>query len=263
MNRTATAVIADDEPLLRHHLNKSLAEAWPELEVVATAADGEQALQAIEQHAPDVAFIDIRMPVMDGMSLAKQLNQLTDPPLIVFVTAYDEYAIKAFEQNAADYLLKPISDARLHTTCLRVRQRLEDVKPTAEHGQMSRLLAQLQQLSAPKPAEYLQWIKATLGEDIHLIATSDVLFFKADEKYVSVHVQQGSGPRQEFLIRTSLKELLQQLDPELFWQIHRSTVVQVGKISKVNKDFSGRMFAHVGEHKLAVSRASQSLFKGM
>ncbi len=263
MNTGFTAIIADDEPLLRHHLDKSLAEVWPELDIVAKVADGEQALLAIEQSQPDIAFLDIRMPVLDGMSLAQKLNRLANPPLIVFVTAYDDYAIKAFEQNAADYLLKPISDARLQTTCERVKARLSQRGSDNSHVQMDSLLEQLQQLSAPQTPQYLQWIKATQGDDIHLIATSDVLYFKAEEKYVSVYAQQGQGEVQEYLIRTSLKELIGQLNPEQFWQVHRSSVVQVSKISKVNKDFAGRMFVYVGETKLPVSRASQSLFKGM
>lgn len=193
MNTVFTAIIADDEPLLRHHLDKSLAEVWPELDIVAKVADGEQALLAIEQSQPDIAFLDIRMPVLDGMSLAQKLNRLANPPLIVFVTAYDDYAIKAFEQNAADYLLKPISDARLQTTCERVKARLSQRGSDNSHVQMNSLLEQLQQLSAPQIPQYLQWIKATQGDDIHLIATSDVLYFKAEEKYVSVYAQQGKG----------------------------------------------------------------------
>lgn len=263
MNTVFTAIIADDEPLLRHHLDKSLAEVWPELDIVAKVADGEQALLAIEQSQPDIAFLDIRMPVLDGMSLAQKLNRLANPPLIVFVTAYDDYAIKAFEQNAADYLLKPISDARLQTTCERVKARLSQRGSDNSHVQINSLLEQLQQLSASQTPQYLQWIKATQGDDIHLIATSDVLYFKAEEKYVSVYAQQGQGEVQEYLIRTSLKELIGQLNPEQFWQVHRSSVVQVSKINKVNKDFAGRMFVYVGETKLPVSRASQSLFKGM
>ncbi|HHC6612253.1 TPA: LytR/AlgR family response regulator transcription factor [Vibrio parahaemolyticus] len=263
MNTGFTAIIADDEPLLRHHLDKSLAEVWPELDIVAKVADGEQALLAIEQSQPDIAFLDIRMPVLDGMSLARKLNRLANPPLIVFVTAYDDYAIKAFEQNAADYLLKPIFDARLQTTCERVKARLNQRGSDNSHVQMNSFLEQLQQLSAPQTPQYLQWIKATQGDDIHLIATSDVLYFKAEEKYVSVYAQQGLGEVQEYLIRTSLKELIGQLNPEQFWQVHRSSVVQVSKISKVNKDFAGRMFVYVGETKLPVSRASQRLFKGM
>ncbi|TOD68165.1 DNA-binding response regulator [Vibrio parahaemolyticus] len=263
MNTGFTAIIADDEPLLRHHLDKSLAEVWPELDIVAKVADGEQALLAIEQSQPDIAFLDIRMPVLDGMSLVQKLNRLANPPLIVFVTAYDDYAIKAFEQNAADYLLKPIFDARLQTTCERVKARLSQRGSDNSHVQMNSLLEQLQQLSASQTPQYLQWIKATQGDDIHLIATSDVLYFKAEEKYVSVFAQQGKGEVQEYLIRTSLKELIGQLNPEQFWQVHRSSVVQVSKISKVNKDFAGRMFVYVGEIKLPVSRASQSLFKGM
>jgi len=263
MNTGFTAIIADDEPLLRRHLDKSLAEVWPELEVIAKVADGEQALQAIKHNQPDIVFLDIRMPVLDGMTLAQKLNQLANPPLIVFVTAYDDYAIKAFEQNAAYYLLKPISDERLLTTCERVKARLAKREQESSNVQMNSLLEQLQQLSAPQTPQYLQWIKATQGEDIHLIATSDVLYFKEEEKYVSVYAQQGQGKVQEYLIRTSLKELIGQLNPEQFWQVHRSSVVQVCKISKVNKDFAGRMFVHIGENKLAVSRASQSLFKGM
>lgn len=193
MNTGFTAIIADDEPLLRHHLDKSLAEVWPELDIVAKVADGEQALHAIEQSQPDIAFLDIRMPVLDGMSLAQKLNRLANPPLIVFVTAYDDYAIKAFEQNAADYLLKPISDARLQTTCERVKARLSQRGSDNSHVRMNSLLEQLQQLSAPQTPQYLQWIKATQGDDIHLIATSDVLYFKAEEKYVSVYAQQGPG----------------------------------------------------------------------
>ncbi len=263
MNTGFTAIIADDEPLLRNHLDKSLAEVWPELDIVVKVADGEQAFLAIEQSQPDIAFLDIRMPVLDGMSLAQKLNRLANPPLIVFVTAYDDYAIKAFEQNAADYLLKPISDARLQMTCERVKARLSQRGSDNSHVQMNSLLEQLQQLSAPQTPQYLQWIKATQGDDIHLIATSDVLYFKAEEKYVSVYAQQGKGEVQEYLIRTSLKELIGQLNPEQFWQVHRSSVVQVSKINKVNKDFAGRMFVYVGETKLPVSRAYQSLFKGM
>lgn len=263
MKTGITAIIADDEPLLRHHLDKSLAEVWPELEVVAKVADGEQAWSTIQNKQPDIAFLDIRMPVLDGVSLARKINRMVNPPLIIFVTAYDDYAIKAFEQNAADYLLKPISDDRLQTTCERVQARLANRVQDNGNMQMNSLLEQLQQMSAPQTPQYLQWIKATQGEDIHLIATSDVLYFKAEEKYVSVCAQQGQGRVVEYLIRTSLKELIQQLNPDQFWQVHRSTVVQVCKINKVNKDFSGRMLVHIGDTKLAVSRASQSLFKGM
>ncbi|MEI8596804.1 LytTR family DNA-binding domain-containing protein [Vibrio sp. M60_M31a] len=263
MKTGITAIIADDEPLLRHHLDKSLAEVWPELEVVAKVANGEQAWSTIQHNQPDIAFLDIRMPVLDGVSLARKINRMVNPPLIIFVTAYDDYAIKAFEQNAADYLLKPISDDRLQTTCERVQARLANRVQDNGNMQMNSLLEQLQQMSALQTPQYLQWIKATQGEDIHLIATSDVLYFKAEEKYVSVYAQQGQGRVVEYLIRTSLKELIQQLNPDQFWQVHRSTVVQVCKINKVNKDFSGRMLVHIGDTKLAVSRASQSLFKGM
>ncbi|EHA1123762.1 response regulator transcription factor [Vibrio navarrensis] len=265
MQQSYRAIIVDDEPLLRHHLNKSLADVWPTLEIVALADDGEQALHAIEQHQPDVVFLDIRMPVMDGLQVAKQLHGKQGAPLVVFITAYDDYAIRAFEQNAVDYLLKPISAARLQKSCQRVEQRLhERAGQTQSDPSLSALLNQLQQLSTPlRTPQHLQWIKAQLAEEIHLIAVSDVLYFKAEEKYVSVFAAQGGEAMQEYLIRTSLKELLAQLDPEQFWQIHRSCVVQVSKIDKVKKDFSGHMFVHVGKTQLPVSRASQSLFKGM
>jgi len=200
MNTGFTAIIADDEPLLRRHLDKSLAEVWPELEVIAKVADGEQALQAIEQNQPDIAFLDIRMPVLDGMSLAQKLNQLANPPLIVFVTAYDDYAIKAFEQNAADYLLKPISDERLLTTCERVKARLAKREQESSNVQMSSLLEQLQQLSAPQTPQYLQWIKATQGEDIHLIATSDVLYFKIRFCVCTTRTRQSAGVFDSYIV---------------------------------------------------------------
>ncbi len=193
MQQSYRAIIVDDEPLLRHHLNKSLADVWPTLEIVALADDGEQALHAIEQHQPDVVFLDIRMPVMDGLQVAKQLHGKQGAPLVVFITAYDDYAIRAFEQNAVDYLLKPISTARLQKSCRRVEQRLhERAGQTQSDPSLSVLLNQLQQLSTPlRTPQYLQWIKAQLAEEIHLIAVSDVLYFKAEEKYVSVFAAQG------------------------------------------------------------------------
>ena len=155
MKTGITAIIADDEPLLRHHLDKSLAEVWPELEVVAKVADGEQAWTTIQNNQPDIAFLDIRMPVLDGVSLARKINRMVNPPLIIFVTAYDDYAIKAFEQNAADYLLKPISDDRLQTTCERVQARLANRVQDNGNMQMNSLLEQLQQMSAPQTPQYL------------------------------------------------------------------------------------------------------------
>ncbi|MEZ9349070.1 LytR/AlgR family response regulator transcription factor [Vibrio splendidus] len=268
---SVTAIIADDEALLRHHLDKSLAEVWPELEIVSKAQNGLEAMQSIQQLKPDVAFLDIRMPELDGISLAKQLNKLDSPPLIVFITAYDEYAVKAFEHNAMDYLLKPINEERLLATCQKVQARLLSSQTQTgnppEQPDITALMAQLQQLSQSSSQQnkqqYLTWLKASVGEDIHLIAVDDVAYFKAEDKYVSIFKKGQGGLLEEFILRVSLKELIAQLNPDEFWQIHRSVVVKVSAIDKVKKGLSGQMSAYVSGEKLPISRASQALFKGM
>ncbi|EKO3509879.1 response regulator transcription factor [Vibrio fluvialis] len=256
MRPDVTALIADDEPLLRRHLNQSLADLWPQLTVVATADNGETALEAIHQHQPDIVFLDIRMPKLDGMALANKLKGLIKPPLVVFVTAFDEYALRAFDTNAADYLLKPVTESRLQQCCERLQQRLQSAEQTAPY--MTQLISQLSQLNV-KPS-YLTWLKASNGEEIHLIAAADVLYLKAEDKYLSVY-KQGERGIEEYLLRSSLKDLLAQLNPEQFWQIHRSVAVNVAKVDKVKKDFTGKMYVYIGERKLAVSRALQSQFK--
>ncbi|MGF1880572.1 LytR/AlgR family response regulator transcription factor [Vibrio splendidus] len=268
---SVTAIIADDEALLRHHLDKSLAEVWPELEIVSKAQNGLEAMQSIQQLKPDVAFLDIRMPELDGISLAKQLNKLDSPPLIVFITAYDEYAVKAFEHNAMDYLLKPMNEERLLATCQKVQARLSSSQTQTgnppEQPDITALMAQLQQLSQSSSQQnkqqYLTWLKASVGEDIHLIAVDDVAYFKAEDKYVSIFKKGQGGLLEEFILRVSLKELISQLNPDEFWQIHRSVVVKVSAIDKVKKGLSGQMSAYVSGEKLPISRASQALFKGM
>ncbi|EKO3498206.1 LytR/AlgR family response regulator transcription factor [Vibrio fluvialis] len=256
MRPDVTALIADDEPLLRRHLNQSLADLWPQLTVVATADNGETALEAIHQHQPDIVFLDIRMPKLDGMALANKLKGLIKPPLVVFVTAFDEYALRAFDTNAADYLLKPVTESRLQQCCERLQQRLQSAEQTAPD--MTQLISQLSQLNV-KPS-YLTWLKASKGEEIHLIAAADVLYLKAEDKYLSVY-KQGERGIEEYLLRSSLKDLLAQLNPEQFWQIHRSVAVNVAKVDKVKKEFTGKMYVYIGERKLAVSRALQSQFK--
>ncbi|MCG9556386.1 LytR/AlgR family response regulator transcription factor [Vibrio kanaloae] len=266
---SVTAIIADDEALLRHHLDNSLAEVWPELEIVSKAQNGLEAMQSIQQLKPDVAFLDIRMPELDGISLAKQLNKLDSPPLIVFITAYDEYAVKAFEFNAMDYLLKPINEERLLATCLKVQARLssnqEKSDSTPVQPDIAALMSQLQLLSqsTSQQVQYLTWLKASVGEDIHLIAVDDVAYFKAEDKYVSIFKKGRGGSLEEFIIRVSLKELIAQLNPDDFWQIHRSVVVKVSAIDKVKKGLYGQMSAYVSGEKLPISRASQVRFKGM
>ncbi|MCG9544562.1 response regulator transcription factor [Vibrio sp. Isolate33] len=272
---SVTAIIADDEALLRHHLDKSLAEVWPELEIVAKAQNGLEAMQGIQQLEPDVVFLDIRMPELDGISLAKKLNKLASPPLVVFITAYDEYAVKAFEHNAMDYLLKPINEERLLATCQKVQTRLSTSQAQSDSApvqpDIAALMNQLQQLSQStsqqppyRPQQkHLTWLKASIGEDIHLIAVDDVAYFKAEDKYVSIFKKDQGGSLEEFILRVSLKELIAQLNPDEFWQIHRSVVVKVSAIDKVKKGLSGQMSAYVSGEKLPISRASQALFKGM
>lgn len=259
---TITAVIADDEPLLRHHLNRSLAEVWPQLEVVGSASDGKAALASIKRTRPDVAFLDIRMPGLDGISVARALKEIDKIPLIVFITAYDEYAIQAFEEHAFDYLLKPINEKRLMNTCERIKSYLLAICSDQEHNSetsveaIERLVARIQS----PPNHYLRWIKASRGDDICLISVDDVNYLKAEDKYVSVYTHNS-----EYIIRTPLKELIKQLDPDLFWQIHRATIVRVEAIERVKRDFTGKMYVYLncGDVRLAVSRNAQGLFKQM
>ncbi|MGX1926723.1 LytR/AlgR family response regulator transcription factor [Vibrio sp. NH-7] len=253
-----TAIIADDEPLLRFHLDKALADVWPELEIKGLAENGEQALELIEAHQPTIAFLDIRMPKCDGMQAAKRLMENNSATTVVFVTAYDEYAVQAFENNAADYLLKPLSETRLEQCVARLKQKFS-VDETAQAPDMQALFQQMQQLAEQKTPNYLSWIRASKGEDIHLISVSEVLYFKAEDKYVSLF-QQEQNKTVEYVLRTSLKELLTQLDPDQFWQIHRSTIVNVSAIERVKKEFTGKMVVIVGGEKLPVSRAMQAKF---
>ncbi|MGF1758644.1 LytTR family DNA-binding domain-containing protein [Photobacterium sagamiensis] len=259
---SVTAVIADDEPLLRYHLNKILAEVWPQLEVVASEQDGKSALASTKQYQPDIAFLDIRMPGLDGISVAKALKSIDKVPLIVFVTAYDEYAIQAFNEQAIDYLLKPFSETRLQQTCERIQHYLKNCYSATQEGNKLSIEA-LQNLVATiqSPANhYLRWIKASKGDGICLVSVDDVNYLHAEAKYVSVYTHD-----EEYIIRTPLKELIKQLDPDVFWQIHRSTIVRVDAIEKVKRDFTGRMIVYLqnkGE-KLAVSRNAQGLFKQM
>ncbi|WP_220720406.1 LytR/AlgR family response regulator transcription factor [Agarivorans litoreus] len=247
------AIIVDDEPLLRFHLDKMLGECWPELEIVDKAGDGPSALAAAEQLAADVVFLDIRMPGMTGIEVAQKLNQLAKPPHIVFTTAFDEYAIQAFEQQAVDYLLKPIDEQRLLQTCQRIQQR----QTSAEASPSYDLQALVKALDE-KP-EYLQWIRASKGEAVELIAIDNILAFVAEDKYTTVRSQQG-----DYVIRTPLKELLGQIEPGLFWQIHRSTLVRVNAIKRVNKNMLGKLTVALADNsEYPVSRSANHLFKAM
>jgi DNA-binding LytR/AlgR family response regulator len=267
---TVTAVIADDERLMREQLRARLSEAWPELQIVAEAKNGAEAVALVDQHRPDLAFLDIRMPGLTGVDAARQIAQLDWPddqplPEIVFITAYDQYAVEAFEQGVADYVLKPAERERLLLTVERLKKRLaQRALPDSEAAAPAR--APLQQLlhrlaagmgNAPS---YLRWIQATVGPTIQMIPVEDVLFFISDEKYTRVQTAQA-----EALIRKPIKELVDELDPQLFWQIHRSTLVNTHHIAGVSRDLRGRQLVSVKGHpeKLEVSRSYTGLFKGM
>jgi DNA-binding LytR/AlgR family response regulator len=268
------AVLADDERLMREQLRARLAEVWPELQIVAEAKNGLEAVELARQHRPEVMLLDIRMPGLTGVEAAKQIAQLPpeegedDPwlPEIVFITAYDQYAVEAFEQGVADYVLKPAERDRLAVTVQRIQKRLAaranpDAADAPPAPNMQQLLHQLStRLNPGQPPQYLQWIQATVGQAIQMIPVEDVLFFISDEKYTRVQTAQV-----EALIRKPIKELVDELDPRLFWQIHRSTLVAVKAIAGVTRDFRGRQIVSVRGHpeKLEVSRSYTGLFKGM
>ncbi|WP_417761898.1 LytR/AlgR family response regulator transcription factor [Shewanella sp.] len=251
-----SAMIADDEPVLRFHLKQMLAELWPALTISAMAENGEQALAQISECQPDIIFLDIRMPCSDGLTVAKHLSQAATPPLIVFVTAYDEYAVNAFENNAVDYLLKPVSEERLAHCCQRLQQRL--TKPA--NSDYQQLLQQLTAQLLPPSQKYSKWLKASKGEDIHLVATEHILYIRAEDKYLTLVVNDG-GKEQSYLLRQSLRQLLEQLDPEQFWQIHRAVIVNLAQVSKIRRTLTG-MEAIVAGHALPISRMMQAKFKG-
>ena len=248
-----TAIVAEDEPILRTQLEGKLRKLWPELEIVASVEDGAAALEALEERAPDFMFLDIQMPEMTGVEVARHVGARSH---VVFVTAYDQYAIQAFETGAVDYILKPATDERLAVTIERLKAKLASPAPPPD---ITAVLARLtEQMGARK--ERLQWIKATQGQNLRLIPVGDVLFFQSDEKYTRVVTADN-----EALIKTPIRELLDGLDPEAFWQIHRSTIVNVKAIAGVTRDFRGQ--AHVKirgkDESLVVSRIYSHLFKQM
>jgi DNA-binding LytR/AlgR family response regulator len=277
MSSTPRAVLADDERLMREQLRARLAEAWPELQLVAEAKNGVEAVALVAEHRPDIVFLDIRMPGLTGVEAAKQIAQMdVGPdellPEIVFITAYDQYAVEAFEQGVADYVLKPAERERLAVTVTRLKKRLaareagpsgdEDAAADASPAQpLQQLLHQLSAKMNPGGTpQYLQWIQASVGQAIQMIPVDEVLFFISDEKYTRVQTA-----NLEALIRKPIKELVDELDPKLFWQIHRSTLVNVKAIAGVTRDFRGRQIVAVKGHKeqLEVSRSYLGLFKGM
>ncbi len=250
-----TAVVADDERLMRDQIISRLKDAWPELVIAGEASNGREAIAMVQSLEPDVAFLDIRMPGTDGIEAAKALAGHVH---IVFVTAHDEYAIRAFEQGAVDYVLKPAEPERLALTCRRLRERLKEAPDP-----MNEVLAHLAQrlgTGEVKPRDYMRWVQASVGANIRMIPTSEILFFRAEDKYT--RVQTG---RFEALIRKPIKELIDELDPHEFWQIHRATVVRVDAIEQVSRNLRGNQVVQVkgSDEKLEVSRSFNHLFKQM
>ena len=273
------ALIAEDEKLMRERIVSMLAKAWPELEIVAVANDGLDALTQWKKHRPQIAFLDIRMPGKTGLEVAAELAAEDDPPHIVFVTAYDEYAIKAFDSGAADYLLKPVEAERLLATVMRLKKRLQlasetlpNAAPALASGNLLGLLESLlnrgdgnntainlaattaTNLAPPK----LKWIRATLGNKTRLININDAVFFQSDTKYTRIVTHES-----EALVRTPLKELLEGLDEHEFWQIHRSTIVNANMIDRVEREGPEKLTLYLKNRpeKLAVSRQFFHLFK--
>ena len=248
-----TAIVAEDEETLRHQLIEQLGQLWPELAIVGEAADGIQALRQLDETRPDVLFLDIQMPGATGLEVARQASGRCH---VVFVTAYDQHAVAAFDQGAVDYVLKPVSVARLFTAVSRVKQRLGT--PPAR---LEATLSQIEPAAAPNPArQYLRWINASVGQNLKLITVDEIAYFQADNKYTRVVGTDG-----EALIRKSLKELVEELDPNQFWQIHRSTLVNATSISGVTRDFRGRMLVKLKTRSetLLVSDSYTHLFRQM
>ena len=251
-------VIAEDEELLRTALSSLLKETWPQMEIVAECEDGASALESIAELQPDVAFLDIRMPGLTGIEVARGLADASPRTQVVFVTAYDQYAIDAFEQGAIDYLLKPITRERLLATVQRIQARA-----AAGHPDGATLEALLRHLSAremPASKPPLVWITASAGKDTRLIMVDDVAYFQADNKYTTVMTAEG-----ESLLRTPLRELLDSLDAATFKQIHRSTIVNMKAVASVSRDDTGRGRLKLKNRPemLTVSQPFMSLFRNM
>ena len=252
----ATAVVAEDEATLRHELIERLEQLWPELTIVGEAADGVQALRLLHEVKPDVLFLDLEMPGATGLEVAETAAASSPRTQIVFVTAYDQYAVAAFDEGAVDYLLKPLEPARLFTAIQRIKQRLAG--PPAD---LSAVLSQLgAQAGATTKRQYLRWINASVGQTLKLITVDEVLYFQSDTKYTRVATRQG-----EALIRKPLKELVEELDPQQFWQIHRSTLVNAAAVAGVSRDFRGRMQVKLKESEdaLIVAESYTHLFRQM
>lgn len=277
------ALIAEDEPILALTLKKHLEKLWPELQIIALAENGPEAVQLTLEHQPDILFLDIRMPGKTGLEVAEELAEewqdQTTFPRIVFVTAYDEFAVQAFEHSASDYVLKPVSEERLSRTVTRLQKQLSVESSSDQNTEnaistgtpaLDNLITQLQSLlpsgqlqgltAATKTTEPLRVIRAAVGNNIRMIPVEDVLYFEATDKYINVVTREH-----ESLIRSSLRDLLPQLDASLFWQIHRSTVVNIREVSLAQRDEAGKITLRLrnSDAKLPVSRVYAHLFRQM
>jgi DNA-binding LytR/AlgR family response regulator len=255
----ATALIADDEPLLRDQLAEHLARLWPELEVVARARNGREAVELFEELRPQVAFLDVHMPGMNGVEAARAIGRRAE---VVFVTAYDRYAVEAFRQGAIDYIVKPIEAERLRDSVQRLQARLRVASGQAQPPELDALLERIAQELRQRGAapRALQWIKATVGNAVRMIRIEEVLYLRADAKYTVVAWEGG-----EALIRTTLRELAESLDPSTFVQVHRSTIVNLLHVDRFlhGPGDSGELQLKGRDERLAVSRSYVHLFRQM
>ncbi|HKU86929.1 MAG TPA: LytTR family DNA-binding domain-containing protein [Casimicrobiaceae bacterium] len=249
--RPPTAVLAEDEPLLRRELKEALTALWPELAIVAEAEDGMQAAQALDKLGPDVIFLDIQMPGMTGLDVARTASGRCH---VVFVTAYDQYAVDAFERGAVDYVMKPFMPERLAMAIGRVRERMASV-PANLDGLLEALAGRV-----PAQRRYLRWITVAQGRSVRLIPVNDVCYFQADNKYTLVVTAASQS-----LINKPIKELLDELDPESFLQIHRGTLVNINAVAAVHRDLRGRMEVQLKQRNesLPVSASFTHLFRQM
>lgn len=250
------AVIADDEKELRSYLKSMLADTWPDLEVCGEAANGKEALKLVETFSPDVIFLDIKMPGLNGLDVAQKI---AGKCYIVFVTAFDDYAVEAFEHEAIDYLVKPVMKKRLTQTIQRLKKQFE-ISSKPPDGFEDMLKQVISNLKSKENIGYLHWIKTQYKNDIRLIPVEDVYYFQAKDKYTLVMTAEG-----ESLIKKSIKELSLELDPQKYWQIHRSTIVNVSRIASVSRSLTGRGVLKLKDdaQSFVVSRNYLHLFKQM
>lgn len=262
MNTPPTAIVAEDEPLLRADLVSALKTIWPELHIVAEAEDGAEALEEIAAHKPDIVFLDIRMPGLTGLDVASALRDVSPQTNIVFVTAYQQYAIDAFERGAVDYLLKPVDLVRLKETINRLKTRADK---GVSSEKFTEIIAQLATGGALATRSPLTWITASAGRESRLIMVDDVAYFQSDSKYTIVMTTEG-----EALIKKPIKELLGELDPQQFKQVHRSTIVNLRAIKSISRDDTGKgvirfRFGGAGAKaaQVSVSQPFMHLFRNM